>query len=259
MKKTSTLTFTLLMAAMISVSAQSSTLSINSNLQNGVRVSIDGSRYRVSNNGITINRLEPGTHRLQVYVTSGSFKPGRGNDGGRLIYNGNLYVRPRHYVDVTINRFGRVFIDQRPLDNLYDWSDHRWDNEPWNNGRWDNDDRDNDRWDNDRWDNDRWNNGRNNGRPMNAATFQRFLESVRNESFDNTRINIARQVIGANRISTEQLRQLLPLFSFEENKLEVAKYAYAYTTDPNNYFSVADSFGFSTSKDELMRYIRDQR
>jgi hypothetical protein len=45
------------------------------------------------------------------------------------------------------------------------------------------------------------------------------------------------------------------LFTFENNRLDFAKFAYAYTFDTGNYYLVNDAFTFETSIDELNAYI----
>jgi hypothetical protein len=69
-------------------------------------------------------------------------------------------------------------------------------------------------------------------------------------------MNIAKQVIGANYFTTSQIKDVMEAFSFENNKLEIAKYAYQYTVDKREYFTLADCFSFSNNKDELMKYIQ---
>ena len=46
------------------------------------------------------------------------------------------------------------------------------------------------------------------------------------------------------------------LFTFENNRLEIAKYAYGKTVDKGNYFVVNDAFTFN-SKEKLNEYIRE--
>jgi hypothetical protein len=62
-----------------------------------------------------------------------------------------------------------------------------------------------------------------------------------------------------NYFTSQQVKELLQLFTFENNKLDLAKYAYRKTMDRRNYYIVNDVFAFSNSKDELARYIRDYR
>lgn len=62
-----------------------------------------------------------------------------------------------------------------------------------------------------------------------------------------------------NRVTSAQVKELIQLMSFENNKLEMAKFAYRYTTDRGSYFIVNDTFSFSYSKTELVQYILTYR
>ncbi|HNQ83646.1 MAG TPA: DUF4476 domain-containing protein, partial [Bacteroidales bacterium] len=55
-----------------------------------------------------------------------------------------------------------------------------------------------------------------------------------------------------------QVKEIMKLFSFEESRLEFAKYAYGYTYDLSNFYIVNDAFSFESSIDELNKYIRSQ-
>jgi hypothetical protein len=63
----------------------------------------------------------------------------------------------------------------------------------------------------------------------------------------------AEQIINANYFTTAQLKQLLGLFNFESNKLELAKLGYDKVVDQSNYYTLSDMFSFNSSKDELAR------
>lgn len=56
-----------------------------------------------------------------------------------------------------------------------------------------------------------------------------------------------------------QVKELLALFSYEDSKLELAKYAYDYTVDKGNYFMVNEAFSYSSSKESLMDYIKNRK
>ena len=59
--------------------------------------------------------------------------------------------------------------------------------------------------------------------------------------------------------TTYQIKQIIQLFSFSKVKLELAKYAYDYTTDKNNYYKVADVLSFEYDKRELINYINNKK
>lgn len=241
-------TFTLLLAACISLSMYAypsfSKMSISSNSNTTLRVMVDGNRYKASNNSVMISNLQQGYHSVKVYQlvrNNRTASPYENNSNYKLVYSSNVYVKPQYHVDITINRFGKAFIDEQPMSAGY----------------YDGDEDDDDRGDNN-WNNNN-NNDYNSSRAMNIQSFDNFKQTMRNESFDNTRMNIAKQVIAANYFTTAQIKEVVQLFSFENNKLDIAKYAYKNTLDKNNYFSLTGCFSFSNNKDELIKYIRDYR
>ncbi len=82
-------------------------------------------------------------------------------------------------------------------------------------------------------------------------------EQIRKEWFENNRLTSAKTIIDKNNFTAQQVKEMMLLFSFENNKLEIAKYAYRKTVDKQNYYVVNDAFTFSSSKDELARFIRE--
>jgi len=85
------------------------------------------------------------------------------------------------------------------------------------------------------------------------------LKQIDKEWLESNKLKSALQIVKANTVSAAQVKELLLLFSFENNKLELAKQAYASTVDKKNYDMVFDVFSFSNSKTELSRYIRNYR
>ena len=95
-----------------------------------------------------------------------------------------------------------------------------------------------------------------NAYPMERMSFEDALKTVKNEGFDETRLDIAKQIASTNCLTTSQISNMCQTFGFEASKLEFAKYAYDHCTDPNNYFKVVNIFSFSSSKTELNNYIK---
>jgi len=90
---------------------------------------------------------------------------------------------------------------------------------------------------------------------MSNTDFQRAKSSVEKQSFAESKMKVAKQFTTSNCLSTDQIIEIVNLFSFEENKLDFAKFAYSKCVDKNNYFHVNDAFSFSSSTDELTEYI----
>jgi len=68
---------------------------------------------------------------------------------------------------------------------------------------------------------------------------------------------LAKTIIDENSFTTQQVKELMFLFAFENNRLELAKYAFGKTTDQQNYMLIGDALTFSSNKNELARFIRE--
>ena len=79
---------------------------------------------------------------------------------------------------------------------------------------------------------------------------------IQRESFDDTRLTIAKQVVVTNKMMVNQIAQIARLFSFENNRLEFAKFAYPYCIEKNKYYLLYDVFDHDSSKHELNEYIQ---
>ncbi len=249
-------------------------LSITNLSAEDIQFEVDGQTYVDCGPSLNIRDLPPGTHQLVLF----SGKKGGGMMGIKrvVIFNKPVNVKPQFYVDVIINRFGRVMVDEQSItgsqyqDGQMLWRNpgmlnmppsqpvnnqpgNNYNNQPGNNynnqqGNYNNNQGNN-------WPGHN-NNYNNQPRPMPDNTFNSFIETVRRESFDDSRMAIAKAGIDQNFFTSNQAKALLSAFSFEASKLEIAKYMYGKTTDPKNYFVVYNVFTFSKSKEELAEYVR---
>lgn len=95
--------------------------------------------------------------------------------------------------------------------------------------------------------------------PMSQGDYNSAQNSIKSKSFEDSKLTIAKQIINSNCLTSAQVRGLLDLFTFEDTKLDFAKYAYHRTYDLNNYYKVNDAFEFESSIEELDAYIAAQR
>lgn len=91
--------------------------------------------------------------------------------------------------------------------------------------------------------------------PMSSGDFESFKGSVNSKSFEDSKMTLAKQVLNTNCLTSSQVREVMGLFTFEETKLDFAKYAYGHTYDLGNYYKVNDAFQFESSIEELNTYI----
>ncbi len=237
MKKLFTLIICVNILGISFVYAWQNRLTISSQHSNLLWVQIDGRSYQLSRNDteISLSDLRPGTRNIKVYQQRDNGRSWQGNNerNRQLLYNGNVTVREGYHLDVSINRFGKAFIDQQALGRDYGYYD---DNRPGYNQQ------------------DNWNR-----QPMNERSFEQLKQRLRRESFDAAKMNTAKAVMGGSYLASEQVRELLGLFNFETSKLDMAKYYYRFATDPGNYYVVVDALSYSSSKNDLTRFIQQHQ
>lgn len=91
--------------------------------------------------------------------------------------------------------------------------------------------------------------------PMSTNDFASAKKSIGSKSFAEDKMTLAKQVLRANCVSTDQVVEIMNLFNFEDNKVEFAKAAFDKTTDKGNYYKVNDAFTYSSSIKELNEYL----
>lgn len=94
---------------------------------------------------------------------------------------------------------------------------------------------------------------------MTPGNFNAALSTIKKQSFEDTKLKTAKQVITANCLNVDQVMQIANLFSFEDNKLDFAKFAYDYCIEPQNYFKLNGIFSFSSNVDELSDYVQSRQ
>ncbi len=91
--------------------------------------------------------------------------------------------------------------------------------------------------------------------PMSPAEFNQAKRSIETKSFEESKFTIAKQICTSKCLLTSQVKEIMMLFTFEQTRLDFAKFAYSYTYDTGNYFQVNDAFTFETSIDDLNAFI----
>ncbi len=94
--------------------------------------------------------------------------------------------------------------------------------------------------------------------PVSSSRFKSMLSSIDNQDFDNAKKRVAKQIIDSNCMTTDNIVVILELFDFDKDKLEIAKYAYDYVYDIENYYLVNNVFDFDSYVKELDDYIRSK-
>lgn len=225
-----------------------SMLTVKSLDMGDVRIVLDGRRFESADNSLMIRELSAGFHQIKIFRQRNN---GVFNIFGRryeVVYNTSLQVRPNTHVVITIDRMGRTSINEikmrgrgRDRDRDRDWDDKR-------DFDFDRDGKFGD-----------YDNHYGYERGMDDREFSQVLHSISTEWLESNKLKSATHIVKSNSLTSAQVKQLVLLFSFESNKLDLAKQAYQNTVDKKNYFMINDVFSFNSSKDELARYIRNFR
>ncbi|MCS7188918.1 MAG: DUF4476 domain-containing protein, partial [Bacteroidia bacterium] len=91
--------------------------------------------------------------------------------------------------------------------------------------------------------------------PISRENLSQALLRLQKEPFEDTRLHLAMQLAQKNCLLAQDVREIMQSFTFDENRLNFAKYAYDYVHDIGNYIIVTDALNFSSSKEALMQYI----
>jgi hypothetical protein len=217
---------------------------------------------RIINNNASsydILNLNPGYHFLKVIEIPAPIYGNRGryNRSPRILFTGNVYIGANRRVYAMIDAFNRfVVIREEIFRDNYGYNDHnnRYDDKYGHN-------KPKDKYNNDYGynNNDRNygknNYGNNNYYAMSPNDFNSLKQTIANATFESTRYSIAKSAANLNRFTSQQVLELLYLFTYESTRLDFAKLAYYSVIDKEKFFIVYDAFTFSSSVDELSRYI----
>ncbi|SNC77095.1 protein of unknown function [Hymenobacter gelipurpurascens] len=100
---------------------------------------------------------------------------------------------------------------------------------------------------------------RNNYNVMSPQDVSRLLQSVQRQSFDDNKLPILREALGAASLESDDLTRILSTLTFDRNRVELAKYAYPRIVDPQNFYRVYEAFDFQSNVQELQQYVQAYR
>jgi len=93
---------------------------------------------------------------------------------------------------------------------------------------------------------------------MATASFSKAKENISSNSFEDSKMTVAKQVTKANCMTAAQIAEVMGLFSFEESKLQYAKYAYDFCYNQGDYYEVNSAFTFESSIEDLNQYLESK-
>ncbi len=82
-----------------------------------------------------------------------------------------------------------------------------------------------------------------------------FLEELKDQSFEDDRVEAVKLALKNTCLTTEQAGKIIELYTFDENKLEVAKFLSDRLMDRENATALAKLMTFDSSKMEYRKYV----
>jgi len=235
MKTISTLvtSFLLTTSAFAADFRPSATLTVKSAERTPIVVIVDGKCFDIGSNSIMISGLEPTYHDVKVYQQSFDGNVEFGGKDCDVLFSSSVLLKPRTRLLIDIDDCGVITMNENRM-RTREFGD------TWQGGNFDN----------------HFGSGNIYTKAIGNGEFDRVLWAISKEGFETNKMRSAEQIIDANYFTTAQLRQLLGLFNFESNKLQLAKLGYDKVVDQSNYYSLNDVFSYNSSRDELARCIR---
>lgn len=93
--------------------------------------------------------------------------------------------------------------------------------------------------------------------PLSKKEFDRLLKELKDESFDKDKIALLKLISKHSYFYTEQIRDIMKLFSFDENKLLCSKILAERVVDLQNLYTLGGEFSFPTNKQKFYQFLSE--
>lgn len=190
-----------------------------------ILVYLGGNQMCLPTTSCFVANLRSGYYTIEVYATR-SARPGERVWKGEKLFNERVYFNGNEVKDIFVENRGNVRPDNRPGQNTH-------------------------RPNHDRPDYDR------HARVMDNQLFKTFLNNVKKEPFKDDRISMINTALVSSDFTSGQCLQLVKLFNFDDDKVEIMKMMYPRIVDKEAFFTVISSLTFSSSKDKMNEFVRD--
>jgi hypothetical protein len=95
-------------------------------------------------------------------------------------------------------------------------------------------------------------------RPIDEAELEKLLKNVKEQAFDEQKVDFIVTFVKQRPISCEQATQILKLIAFDEGRSKAAIALYPSVVDVQNFYEVLKIFPFDSSRKAVMEAIKKQ-
>jgi hypothetical protein len=93
---------------------------------------------------------------------------------------------------------------------------------------------------------------------MSDADFAQIKNTIIATKFETKKMDTLRTLAASGTFIVSQVSELMGLFAFESNKLDVAKMMYPYTVDKQNYKRLESNFNFEARKKDFEKFLGER-
>ncbi len=86
-----------------------------------------------------------------------------------------------------------------------------------------------------------------------------LLQAIERQAFDDAKMALMHDALHDVTIEALDARRLIQTLAFDQNRIETAKYLYGRVFDRHNFYQVYDALVFTSSIQEVQRYVQSVR
>jgi hypothetical protein len=90
---------------------------------------------------------------------------------------------------------------------------------------------------------------------MGDDDFADLISEIEDADFSDDKINVIKTATDGNCFSVEQIKKVLKLLDYDEDRLKAAKILYETLSDKSRVFKIYSSFEYSSTKEEFKKWI----
>ncbi len=91
--------------------------------------------------------------------------------------------------------------------------------------------------------------------PIGRKRIEGLLKESREKTFESERMRLLKERVEGTCLISSQVAALMETLDYEDNRLELAKYAYERTFDQENYEEVSSALNFEVTRQELEEFL----
>ncbi len=94
---------------------------------------------------------------------------------------------------------------------------------------------------------------------MSPNDYENAKIAINKERFNDQKIKTMFQIIQSNCLSTNQIAAFMKIYTFDDDRLKIAKFSLDFCVDPKNFYQLNELLTFDNAKNDLIDYAKSKR